>query len=815
MKHRGPLLFMGFLIFLFFLEPIFSGDKAFAPLDIVYSYKPWSEYKQTVFQNFQQIDELTLFIPWRFYGYQELRKYRFPLYNPYEYGGIPFFANDQSGVLSPYNLIGLFFNFQTGFLLIALLKMITAALGMYYFLALFSLNKPSLLIGTIAYTFSALMITWLYHPVSAVVSLVPWLFWAGERLLRYTLDARESHAFGAALVLAVMIALSFFLGHSETTANVLIGLVIYSGTRILMKGKGRQKSILYFSGALVLGVLLASIHIVPFLQLLVNSEPFYFRSQVFKNSSIGASSHPPLYMLITWLVPNIAGNPSYHYFVLNMLLYVHEVFSYIGIVPLMLGVITLGHIRTDYKKLLPFWILIVFGFGMVYGIPGFSWLTSLPVMRAGVSTRYLIFMEFGFCALSAFGLDALINKSCETTPAHSKNKKAIVVIGIISVLSILLYNITREYIGIVAPLFETIIFNGKLAWITPERFGFIIIQIIIAMLFLTGGIWFIRNACKKNIGIKTAYAGLIILTVVDLFIYGVGYNPDVSREDFYPRTPLIEKLQSLDTKNYTFFAAGGTIPPDLAVIYHIRDFRGYDMVVSNRYQNFVYLLFPDEKPVLGIGGWIWWKDLPEPVMASIAGIKYFVLPSEVDPNQQGNYFTMMGTYGALALWDNTYAKPIVYAASRIIPSASGGDALRLLSGFTASDIGTAVVQGMQEYHDYSPGAVRITTMDEKPGLYKFMVKAGTEGFLVFNQPLYPGWHAYRDDKLMRTYTVNYLFQGIKLTPGTSTIEFKYMPKAFVIGAYISIITALFMTVAGIVLIGMRQKDEKILTRRMQ
>lgn len=803
MKRIVPLLFMGFLIFLFFSKPIFSVDKAFAPLDIVYSYKPWSEYKQAVFQNFQQIDELTLFIPWRFYGYQELRKYRFPLYNPYEYGGIPFFANDQSAVLSPYNLIGLFFNFQTGFILIALLKMLTAALGMYCFLALFSLNKPSLLIGTIAYTFSALMITWLYHPVSAVVSIIPWLFWAGERLLRYAMHVERRHIFSAMLVLALIAALSFFSGHSETTVNVLIGLVIYSGTRILIEGKGRQKSILYFSGALVLGVLLASIHIIPFLQLLVNSEPFYFRSQVFKNSSIGASSHPPLYMLITWLVPNIAGNPSYHYFVLNMLLYVHEVFSYIGIVPLLLGVFTLGHIRADYRKLLPFWIMIVFGFGMVYGIPGFSWLTWLPVMRAGVSTRYLIFMEFGFCALSAFGLNAILHDIHEVSAAFNNNKKAFAIIGIISALSILLSIVTRDYIDVVAPLFETISFNGKLAWITPERFGFIIIQIIIALLFIAGGIWFIRNAYKKNIGIKTAYAGLIILTIVDLFIYGIGYNPDVSRKDFYPKTPLIDKLQSLDTKNYTFYAPGGTIPPDLALIYHVRDFRGYDMVVSNRYQNFVYLLFPKDRPVLGIGGWIWWKGLPEPVIASIAGIKYFIFPTGFGPNQQGNYFTMIGTYGNLSLWDNELAKPVVYAASRVIPSESGPNTLNLLSNASLSDIGSAIVQGADGYHDYYPDAVELKTMEDTPGKYKLTVNARSDGFLVFNQPSYPGWHASIDNKPVHIYHTNYLFQGIKLTPGRYIVRFEYMPEAFVVGAYISIITALFMIVSGIVLVLMR------------
>ncbi len=162
MKNRLPVLFLFLLISLFFSKAIFSKNKVFAPIDLIYAFEPWSEYNQIppqkFPQNFRQTDALLQFIPWRFYGYGELHKEHFPLNTPYEYGGIPFFANDQSGVLSPYNLIGLLFGFKTGFLIIAILKLLLAAMGMYLFLDLFSLHKPSLIIGSIAYTFSSLMI---------------------------------------------------------------------------------------------------------------------------------------------------------------------------------------------------------------------------------------------------------------------------------------------------------------------------------------------------------------------------------------------------------------------------------------------------------------------------------------------------------------------------------------------------------------------------------------------------------------------------------------------------------------------------------
>ncbi len=800
MKRMLPLLFMGFLVFLFFSKDIVSRDKVFAPLDLVYSYHPWGDYKLIPFQNFQQVDALVLYIPWRLYGYEQMHAGRFPLYNPYEYGGAPFFANDQSGVLSPYNLAGLAFDFKTGFLIIAILKLLAAATGMYLFLSLFDLSKPACILGSTAYTFSALMITWLYHPVSAVVSLIPWFFWASERLLRSTINSEKRHIFSSVLMLALITAVSFFAGHSETTVNVLIGLVVYTGASVLIQNNSRIKLMVYFSAAFVLGFMLASIHIIPFLQLLVNSEPFHFRSQVPNTGPLAQSSHLPLDALLTWLVPNLWGNPSYNYFTLNKLIYIFERYSYIGIAPLLLGLSTLRSIKADYKKLLPFWIMILVGFGMAYGIPVFSRLTALPLMKAGSSARYVFLMEFGFCALSAFGLNMLINNDHSMVTAHNKNKKAFIIAGSISVLSILLYLVARKFIGVLGPFFSTISFQGELSWITPERFSFILIQIMIALLFLSGSIWFMRNAHNKTIDKKIAYSGLILLTVVDLFIFGIGYNPDVSRKDFYPETPLIDKLQSLDTRDYTFYAPGNTIPADIAMIYRLRDFRGYDMIVSQRYQDFLYLLFPEERPVLGVGGWSWWKSLPQPTIASIAGIKYFILPTGFDPNRQGNYFTLIGTYGNLSLWNNDFAKPIVYAASRVIPSDSDTNTMNLLSSASMSDIGSAIVQGAHGYHDYDPDQIDLKTMEDKPGMYKLMVHARSDGFLVLNLPVYPGWHAYINDKPVYIYPANYLFQGIKLMPGTYIVRFEYMPRAFVIGAYITTITAIFMLISCIVLI---------------
>jgi hypothetical protein len=52
-------------------------------------------------------DLVSYFIPSRFFWVESLKQGSFPLWNPYQFSGHPFFANPQQAVLYPLN--GLFF----------------------------------------------------------------------------------------------------------------------------------------------------------------------------------------------------------------------------------------------------------------------------------------------------------------------------------------------------------------------------------------------------------------------------------------------------------------------------------------------------------------------------------------------------------------------------------------------------------------------------------------------------------------------------------------------------------------------------------
>ncbi len=71
------------------------------------------------------------------------------------------------------------------------------------------------------------------------------------------------------------------------------------------------------------------------------------------------------------------------------------------------------------------------------------------------------------------------------------------------------------------------------------------------------------------------------------------------------------------------------------------------------------------------------------------------------------------------------------------------------------------------------------------------------GLLMLNDTAYPGWKAEVDGRDAPILTTNYYFRGVLLTPGKHRVRFLYRPRAFLIGATITLATALVLAVFGL------------------
>ena len=787
MKRLQGIVILAGLILVFFLPDILRPDAVYAPADMIYLSKPWNEYSHPLPHNVLQGDGALMFIPFRKLFYDQIHEHHFPLWNPYIYGGAPFFANDQSGVLSVFNLASLPFSFAHGFLVMAVLRLLVAGIGMYLLLDLFGLDIAACLLGSMAWTFSAYMIMYLHLLTStAAGSFIPWMLYFFERLVRSSGQQGKSAVPGIA-ALSAAVGLSFLSGHAETTAVGITGLLIYAAVRITFTERHRITMLLSAAAGVVLGTCIAAVQLLPFIQILLNSEPLLYRTA----TNSGSPVRPLSALLMMWFVPYVNSNASFSYWWDHDLNRQTFVYAFIGMAPLLLAILAIVRSRRYGRQTIPF---IATGFAalcLTMNVPPFSWILHLPLFAAGGSWYYLLTV-LSMSVLAGFGVQSVLDTAAPDV--HSSRFTGLGAAAVL-VLPILVYAVThvQSQWAITVGTVVRMLTGQRYAVTDPAVIAFFIVQFSIALFFLAGTVIVLLRAKRAP---RSAATALVLLTAADLFLFGMRYNPDPPARDLTATTPLIQRLRQLATPEYTVYAGDDIMVPDLNMNYGVRFFSGYDITVSLRYQRFLFALFPESTPLLGSNG----SDPrsrpavpPDHVIASIAGIRYllFTASTVVDPAEYTNKYCS----GDICIWENPDALPAVYLADSVQPVAGGREALAILSKHEPGLLGTALVQGIEKSSIPDNANIHLTDIGDAPGEHVLRVNAASSGFLVVNEPSYPGWHAYIGDREVPLYHVNELFQGIELPAGSYTARIVYAPRMFSLGLIVSL-------AASVLVIGM-------------
>jgi len=95
----------------------------------------------------------------------------------------------------------------------------------------------------------------------------------------------------------------------------------------------------------------------------------------------------------------------------------------------------------------------------------------------------------------------------------------------------------------------------------------------------------------------------------------------------------------------------------------------------------------------------------------------------------------------------------------------------------------------------------------EPNEVKIKVKNETPAFLVLTDTYYPGWRAYVDGEETTIYRTNGLVRSVLVPGGDHTVTFSYLPKSFLMGVAISLITTGLLL--GLILYSRRKKANQI------
>lgn len=147
-----------------------------------------------------------------------------PWISPRLGGGVPLFANGQSGLPWPLQLPVWLWGPEVGSSLMALLKLLLAFWGMEFWLRTLAVTNPARRLASLAFPFSLNFISWLAVPLTWVLAFAPWSLGLLARALR----GQKRAGSWLAVLLGALLGWST---HPETAAflalaSALVGLAL-------------------------------------------------------------------------------------------------------------------------------------------------------------------------------------------------------------------------------------------------------------------------------------------------------------------------------------------------------------------------------------------------------------------------------------------------------------------------------------------------------------------------------------------------------------------------------------------------------------
>jgi Bacterial membrane protein YfhO len=174
--------------------------------------------------------------PWLLFLRSELRAGRWPLWDPYQSSGAPYWSNGSSAPLFPLHLLFALLPLQAGFVLLPWLRLVLGGLGAFRLGRQLGVGREAALLAALVYPLSGRFASFLLFPMGNALALVPWVLLAVERIAAGRRGWR---------LLALAGGLQLLAGHPETAVMTALASALY----LLVRGVGPIREVAPTVGA--------------------------------------------------------------------------------------------------------------------------------------------------------------------------------------------------------------------------------------------------------------------------------------------------------------------------------------------------------------------------------------------------------------------------------------------------------------------------------------------------------------------------------------------------------------------------------------
>lgn len=821
-SHRYAVPILLLVLEFVFLSPGMPPFRVAAPMDQLLIFPPWHAVFPEVEARLRGSDILFQQLPWHHWMQDELLAGRFPLWVSGPLGGYPLFAYYQTGALYPLHLLWALLPTGAGFGPIMALKLWIAGLGMWLFLRALNLHWTASLLASLGFMFSAGLVVWLPWSHTNAHILLPWLCLAAYE---WCINRKK----GALAAFAFLWACDLLGGSPEwffivaiCTGIWALGLILSSSPRKWAWQAGG------LAGSVIVGTLIGAIQLLPFFESLGLSHISTIRPVDAESAIARARLHLDASMMMNWIEPRWWG--QVYDGVLSGIL-PNESNGYIGQVAL-IGLVLLGigliQRKISLRFALPWVTVVVLCWIVVYDDSIGILVRRLPGFSQMVNYRFLIGLSFGLLVLGALGWDRLARWLEERTAQPASGNRAWVIAGL-TMLGLSAIFLLVHWLGLVPkpnvgmtpdiPLLGALFPpNSDYRWYWTSWQLAILVGIIGA-----GIVWW---ATAKQIDLHApsflsaaAPVAIGVFLIADLWQLLYTFNPTAPADWYYPDTTFTQQVTSLVPPTERFIAEGESLLTHTGLIYGYRDWRAQEPMFTERALQASLMLDPDYRT----DAWNRYNMSMHDIRLQVApmlGIRYFVFPNNIDPNNPAVAdstrppLKKLADSDGLGLWEAEGVPGFAYLSDNITTEPDEASARNWMSTTTwtqtrayASMIEAPLdaISTIQPSSDgSSPGAVSVD--EYTPGHIRLTANAQRPSLLVVSESYYPGWHATLDGQPVQILRANYLSQGIVVPAGQHTIEMKYEPDSFRNGALLSV--AGLLGLAGLFIWARRKPTQK-------
>ena len=704
------------------------------------------------------------FIPWRDFGFSQLRHGHIPLWNPYIYGGVPYVGGFQSALFYPLNWLHLVLPLAFAINLLIALHVFLSGAFMYLWASRRGLNPQASVVSGALLMFCGAGFLHIYAGHLPNLYSMPWvplLFLVVDELAEHARTQRDW--IKSCLIGAGALAMQILAGHPQYVFYTGVSVLLYGAFR-LWKCEQRWRLILGLGCVYGSGVALSAVQL--FTGLAASGQSVRSLGTPFEFASM--FSLPPENFL-TWVAPGVFGDMiGCPYWGRG---YLWEMSLFIGISSLVLAIYGAIESAKPLRRHLAAMVLVLLLLALGSHTPLLQFLYhAVPGFNQFRGSSKFIWQASTFLALLAgVGLHTL-----------SKDERRLrgLSIGLwIGTVALAALAWTVRSGGSFWQDFSTSLYASEESYLSqtlvadPTFGSRIALHASWALLIAAGTLALVAILMMTNPKRRAWSIG--ILAVVEVFAFA----------RYSRATSDMNQVRSTATAHYFQSHPGdyrvlNLETPNEGLMTHVPDLWGNDPGVSLRYAQF--MAFTQGDPVDQATQYQAFKKFP--LLYRLLRLRYVAA----------------GGHIAKVFPEYEETLPQAFLVHQAVVAPNKGDLLKAMTAPTFDPEWQVALETQP-----SPSPLPLPTGDVKDAVrilerstdhFVIEAEATTPAVLVVTEGFDKDWRARplpgSSQASYQVMPANYILRGIPLAAGHHKIRLEYAPKAFRLGAWITVIALL-------------------------